>query len=67
MDSDMARAQDQQDDDNPNWSNTPEYQGLHPPFNSGSVALSSLGSLVSLAPYRVPIQHLNIVEIAPVS
>jgi hypothetical protein len=67
MDLDMARAQDQQDDNNPNWSDTSEYQGLYPPSNAGSVAPSSLGSLVSLAPYRVPIPHLNIVEIAPVS
>ena len=67
MDSDMARAQDHQDDNSLYCSPTPEHQGLNAPSDAGSIASSSLGSQVSSAPNRVSILCLNIAEIAPVS
>ena len=67
MDSDMARAQDHQDDNSLYRSPTPKHQGLNAPSDAGSVAPSSFGSQASTAPIRVSIPHLTIAEIAPVS
>ena len=67
MDSDMARAQEHQDDNSLYCSPTPEHQGLNAPSDTGSVAPSSFGSQASSAPIRVSIPCLTIAEIAPVS
>ena len=67
MDSDMARAQEHQDNDSLYHSPTPEHQGLNTPSNAGSIAPSSFGSQASSAPIRVSIPCLTIAEIAPVS